>query len=314
MWPPSPHPQALWGRSMPTWTGQEVPSSRAWPWALPQPVCSHRQDAKQPAGRPPVGSRRPGGVPEPLPSPGSPLRAQAGKSRLWRGAQSAALHQTLLGTPVPDTPPPAPARPPCPRGPRARARLPPPGRPRGLRGWTRRCGAAKASRPRPCAPLGSGYRRRPTQPAGLLSVPALGPRAPRPPRRTPTSQPRSSSPRARVLPRTLRPAGRALRLLPTVRPPSSPLRPYLAVCALGSRQRRCQAGGSVGTWRGPRKSGRSPRDVSTEGPGPRRDPVESVTRRLAVGATPPPAAMGASRAGHQWAECWQESPVLRHGL
>ena len=199
---------------MPTWAGQEVPSSRARPWALPQPVCSHRRDAKQPAGRPPVGSRRPGGVPEPLPSPGSPLRAQAGKSRLRRGAQSAALHQTLRGAPVPDTPPPAPARPPCPRGPRARARPPPPGRPRGLRGWTRRCGAAKASRPGPCAPLASGYRRRPTQPAGLLSVPAwvpapLGlpaaplPRSPGPPRRAPGSSPHppSCGPRTPVPPR-----------------------------------------------------------------------------------------------------------------
>ena len=64
--------------------------------------------------------------------------------------------------------------------------------------------------------------------------PRLGPRAPRPPRRTPTSQPRSSSPRARVLP--------APSVLRAAHPGSSPPRPYLAVCALGSRQRRCQAG------------------------------------------------------------------------
>lgn len=47
---------------MPTWAGQAVPSFRAWPRALPQPVSPHHQDGRQPAGRPPPGSVGPGGV------------------------------------------------------------------------------------------------------------------------------------------------------------------------------------------------------------------------------------------------------------
>lgn len=59
---PSPHPQAQGRHSMPTWAGQAVPSFRAWPRALPQPVSPHHQDGRQPAGRPPPGSVGPGGV------------------------------------------------------------------------------------------------------------------------------------------------------------------------------------------------------------------------------------------------------------
>lgn len=81
---------------MPTWAGQAVPSSRAWPRALPQPVSPHHQDGRQPAGRPPPGSARPGGgAPSSLFAPAPLCRDQAGKFPGGRGAQGAALRQSL---------------------------------------------------------------------------------------------------------------------------------------------------------------------------------------------------------------------------
>lgn len=141
---------------MPTWAGQAVPSSRAWPRALPQPVSPHHQDGRQPAGRPPPGSARPGGV---LRAPSLHRLRSAGTrpESSQAGAERRAQHCTKAsGRPGPRLTSRGP------RGPRAGARPPPPGRPRGLRGRTRRC----SSRP----------------PRRSL----LGPRAPR---RAPTSLP-----------------------------------------------------------------------------------------------------------------------------
>lgn len=118
---------------MPTWAGQAVPSSRAWPRALPQPVSPHHQDGRQPAGRPPPGAEGQEGYSEPSLSTGSPLPGPGRK--VPRRARS--TERSTAPNPPGRPGPRLTSR--GPRGPRSGARPPPPGRPPGLRGCTRRC-------------------------------------------------------------------------------------------------------------------------------------------------------------------------------
>lgn len=131
-------------------------------------------------------SRRPEGVPgllsaAPTP-PGSP------DSGAEPGAHHCTKPSSTRGSPTSHHLPHR-ARPPCPR----RPRRPPPERPPGLRGWTRRCGFAGRPGPNTAPPLSSGCRSRPTHPAGpswspprsrrpSASPPHPFPRTPRPPR------------------------------------------------------------------------------------------------------------------------------------